>query len=107
MATVEVWGATLTSKPGDGDLEKALAPAHIACMASGTVGGVVKYYFYAQGDEGEGGSSASPPLAIGEVSITASSLRLSAVVKASTPSVGSAFVEAFKKTLGETGFVKA
>jgi hypothetical protein len=88
LATAEIWGTSLIAAPGAGELEKLLLPAHIVCTASGNVGGVTKYYFYGLDDASEGGC-------VAEVSITLASSRLSAVVKAATPSVGAGFVEVF------------
>ncbi len=98
LTTVELWGATLKALPAPGELEKALAAGAILCMASGTVGGVSMYYFYAQ-EDAPGGEGREGRLCMSEVSITVASLRLSAVIKAPDMTLGLQFVEVFKKTL--------
>lgn len=116
LVTVELWGATLANRPADGELEKSLSTRHIACMASGVVGGVSKYYFYGQavspedttiGSIGGPGSTSSTNLAIAEVSLPANSKRISAVIKASNPSLGLVFTEQFKAGVKATGLVVA
>lgn len=103
LSTLEVWGTTLAAVPGAGELEKALAPKGIACMASGTVGGVTKYYFYAQPEASLPLPPGEPPVVIAEVSLTAASCRLSAIIKgpegAAGGQLGQAFTEAFKAAL--------
>lgn len=118
LPTVEVWGGTLTNEPGAGVLESALKPLGIACMASGNKGGTTKYYFYGcsmenggggGGDskEGEGGagSGGGEGVAIVELCMTPPSLRLSGVIKASSPELGTVFLEVLKEGLGEAGLL--
>jgi hypothetical protein len=95
LTTVEIWGETLAAMPAAGELERALSPHGIACMASGAVAGAgaTKFYFY-----GEGSASG---YAIAEVTLTHASLRLTAIVKAPAgpagQALGGAFTEAFKE----------
>eukprot|EP00164_Ancoracysta_twista_P004488 GFYU01006054.1.p1 GENE.GFYU01006054.1~~GFYU01006054.1.p1 ORF type:complete len:364 (-),score=78.54 GFYU01006054.1:72-1163(-) len=42
----------LPGPPPQGQLERSLAAKHIVCMASGTVGDQMKFYFYAEKDTG-------------------------------------------------------
>ena len=91
LTTVEVWGAPLRAPPASGELEKALAGSGVVCLASGTVGGVSKYYFFAVTEDDK--------LCMVEVSGTLSSLRLSAVIKASETGVGGRFVSVVKGAL--------
>jgi hypothetical protein len=88
LGHVEMMGATLKAPLGTGELERVLAASGIACMASGAVAGVAKYYFYAQEEP-------SGKLAMAEVSVTAASLRLSAVIKASEPGIAAEIAEVF------------
>lgn len=118
LPTVELWGATLAAAPIDGELQALMSRTRFACLASGTVAGVSKYYFYAQGI-GEGGSSATPltgsaaasagaatALCIVEASVALSSLHLSLVVKASTPALGELCAAAIKSALSEARMLK-
>ena len=119
LPTVELWGATLAVAPIDGELQALMSRIRFACLASGTVAGVSKYYFYAQGS-GEGGSSATPltgsdvaspgattALCIVEASVALSSLHLSLVVKASTPALGELCAAAIRSALDEARMLKA
>lgn len=90
LSTVDMWGATMLAPPGPGQLEGALAKEAIACMASGVMTGVAKYYFYAQ-------EESSGRFCMAEVSLTLASLRLSVVLKAPDASLGAAFLEVFKR----------
>jgi hypothetical protein len=106
MPTVEVWGASLRpglapGRPAAGELEAALAAANIACMASGSVGGVAKYFFFAQED----GAGAPQHLAIAELSLGGG--RLSGIAKASSPAVGAELVKEAKRALAGTGLLAA
>jgi hypothetical protein len=94
LSTVDMWGATLRAQPAQGELEKALSAQGIVCMASGTVGGVSKYYFFAQED-------ATAQLFMAEVSVNIATLRLSAVLKAGDASLGEAFVAKIKEGLAD------
>ena len=88
LPTVELWGATLAAEPHNGELQALLDAARFACMASGTVAGVSKYYFYAQ-DAAPPAEAGSPPgLCIVEVSVTLASLHVSLVIKATSAELG-------------------
>jgi hypothetical protein len=85
-----------------------LSQARFACMASGTVAGVSKYYFYAQQEEGSSSAAVSvgrnfPGLCIIELSVTLASMRLSLVVKAATPALGELCAERVKGALRDAG----
>lgn len=72
-------------------------------MASGTKGGVCKYYFYGLAEgarEGEG-------VAIIELCLTPPSLRISGILKASTPALGALFLSAIKEGLGDAMLLKS
>jgi len=99
LPAAEVFGMTLVRAPRDGELERALAPHHVACMASGALGGVQKFYFFAQGEGADAGS-----LGIAELSITLASLRLSALVKAAPPALGPLLVAALREGLEDDAF---
>ena len=90
---MEVWGCSLSAQPAGGALEKALAPHAVQCMASGSSGGVHKYYFWGMGEGG---------VAIAELSVS-QGLRLSGVIKAASPALGGALLEAIKEGLHDSG----
>lgn len=89
LATVEVWGATLRAPLANKQMEETLGKANIRCMASGVIDGVQKYYFYAEDSDGA--------LFMAEVSVTGSSMRVSAVIKAANAAKGAQFVAIFKQ----------
>ena len=99
LPTCERWESTLQCAPldRDGALAAHLAPAHLRCLASGTVAGVVKAYFYAHGDDDPIGCSS---LCIAEVSVTLASLRLGVVVRASSPALGELCASAIRAASG-------
>jgi len=106
LPTVEVWGGTLNAEPTPGSIETVLKPHGIACMASGTKSGTAKYYFYACGVEEEGAATSdNSPVAIVELSQTPPSLRLSGVIKASSPDLGVVFLDVLKDALHDAGIV--
>ena len=92
LSTVELYGATLAAPLDDGALQRVLATAGIVCIASGTVSGVSKFYFYAQ-EEGSG------KLCMAEVSVALATRRLTAVIKAADADIGPAFVNVFKRSV--------
>jgi hypothetical protein len=104
MPTVELWGASLKpgARPMPGEFEKALATVNIACMASGVVGGVSKYYFFGQSTSG---GETDADLAIAELSLLATSSRLSSIVKASSAAMGVAFFAELKRGILSSGLV--
>lgn len=85
-------------------MERSLLPRHLACMASGLVGGVRKYYFFAQGEDDTAGGIVT--LAIGELTLTDATRRLSVVIKASTTHLGGNFLEALKEALEDAFFIR-
>jgi hypothetical protein len=94
----ELWGVTLKRKfvsatgAGEtGELEKALQPFAVSCLASGTVGDVTKYFVYAQSIDGVHG--------LAEISVDSKTLRLSALVKSGNAQVGAALIDAIRKCL--------
>jgi len=92
LATVEVWGATLRAPLAGKQMEDTLGAGHIRCMASGVIDGVQKFYFYAE--------DAAAALFMAEVSVTAASMRVSAVIKAANAAKGAQFVTIFKQHVG-------
>jgi len=97
LATVEVWGCSLAAAPAPGALEKALLPHAVHCMASGAQGGVHKFYFWGAGEGG---------VAIAEISVS-QGLRLSGVIKAASPALGAALLEAIKDGIHDSGLEAA
>lgn len=95
LPTVELWGCTLSALPPVGALEKALGSAGVACIASGALNGVSKFYFHAQEASPVPGDAGA--LIMVEVTIAHSSLRLSAVVKAPGPFLGARFARLFRR----------
>jgi len=93
LPCVELWGCTLRAMPAQGEVERLLQSRHVLCIASGSVGGVSKGYFYAQ-EEASGGR-----MCMAELSVTASSLRASAVIKAPDPALSLAFTDIFRRAL--------
>ena len=90
-ACSELWGAALREIPSESVLEQSLVRQHVLCLASGTLGDVQKFYFYAQDlDDG---------LYMVEFSITTTSKRLSAMVKAPTQAQGARFSQLLKDCL--------
>lgn len=68
-------------------------------MASGAVGGLRKYYFYAQGQ-------AAGSLSIGEIILTDETRRMSVIIKATSSELGSLFLEALKEGLEDAFFIR-
>lgn len=94
LPTIEVWGAQFAREPRAGEVERALAPRHISCMASGSVSGVLKFYFFAQGAD-------ATSLAIAELSLTLASRRASCLVKATPKDLGAQFLDAIRAGLND------
>lgn len=95
-ATCELWGVALKDIPSESDLERSLARHHCVCLASGNLGDVQKYYFFAQ----ERGTDA---LFMVELSITMASKRLSAMVKGPSEQQGMVFSHMVKDCLSRLG----
>lgn len=91
LPAVEVWGCTLTTKPEIPQLKSALAAYRVACMASGVFQGIEKYFFYVQSANPNAGQE--PDLAIAEVSVAVDTQRLSALVRASSETLGAQLLE--------------
>ena len=72
--------------PAEGALEALLRPLHIHCIASGVVGGVTKQYYYAVASDhaGRTGDSLQGGLFAVEISVTAATRHLSALIKGPT-----------------------
>lgn len=75
-------------------------------MASGTVAGISKYYFYAQQQDAAAVAEAGS-LCIVECSVALASLRLSLVVKAATPALGELCAATIKEALQVGGKLAA
>lgn len=99
LPAVELLGVTLATPPAAGSLEKVLAARNVACIASGEVGvGLTKWVFHAQGAD-VAGSSAPPPRYMAEVTVAASTCRLSAVVKGPDPLAALTFADTLRQAL--------
>lgn len=101
LQAVELWGSGLSRVPATGELEQLLARHRLACLASGTISGVSKYYFYAQMAVGAAGGAGGggEQLLLAELSITHASLRLSAVLKAQSPGAVQPFLLLLRESL--------
>jgi len=75
----------------EGDIEKLMSDVRILCIASGAVGGQMKYYFYAQ-DTSEG-------IYLIEVFVGSKDRDLKATFKADSAARVPRLVEVFKETL--------
>ena len=110
----DIWGVNARLPlPGDNEIEAALAQQNILCLASGVLGDVHKFYFYA---EVRGVlhllrerfdrklfaacsvQDAAGALFLAELSLSAAN-RLSALVKTSAQDKGAAFAALLKQAL--------
>ena len=48
MDTTKLWGSSLARLPNESELENLMLKDKVHCMASGSVEGVQKFYFYAE-----------------------------------------------------------
>lgn len=88
----EIWGASaVVPLPSEGAIEAELARVHIRCLASGALGDVHKFYFYAE--------DTSAVLFLVELSLSSTSNRFSALVKSAAQDKGSAFADIIKRAL--------
>lgn len=105
LPTVEVWGATLAEggEGSGGAIEGALRGVPgVQCMASGTKGGVCKFYYYGLQEGAREGEGA----AIIELCVTPPSLRVSGILKASSAALGGLLLGAIKEALGDAMLLK-
>ena len=102
LPSSEIWGTTITRGPRDGEMERSLQLHHLACMASGAVNGIHKYYFFAQNDI----LTDTTNLVIGELTLTDSTKRLSVMIKATSPELGLFFLDALKEGLEDAFFIR-
>ena len=95
-ARSELWGVTLPRLPGDGELEARLAEKGLACLASGKLPSVKKYYFFGVG-RGTGA------LVMAEATVSLDSKRLSAVLKTENASDLTGLLLLLRQALPEGG----
>jgi hypothetical protein len=100
MDTTKLWGTTLGRLPSESELEDLMLKDKVQCMASGSVEGVQKFYFYAEHRDPTGSH-----LFMIECSLTLATRRIAFVFKTSSEGkkdgklYNEAFIEIVKKRL--------